>query len=589
MSPTHNLPWPAPEPHKTLRILVVDDDDVDREHLTRLLKQQVFSPQITEANSKQSALEAITQQRFDIVFLDFTLGDGDGRDLLPFIKEHGDQSCVVVGITAGGNERIAANAIKSGLHEYLPKTDLDAARLQQTITDCMHLAAVQAKLRDAAFQLQRRSMYDTLTGLPNRNLFFDRLEQSCATYQRQQTAFAVLMLDLDGFKTVNDGRGHSAGDEVLHEVGARFASVMRASGTMARIGGDEFAAILPGVATAEVAHTIAEKLLKTLDLPIVVAGHALSVGVSIGIALCPQNGSEAPVLMARADHAMYEAKTGLTKIVHHIAEEKAERTRKPTRALLVELERAIRENELIMHYQPKVRLDTREIVGFEALVRWNHPRRGQVPPGAFMSAIESSPLLGSFTHKTIDLALSQLKRWRAQSPGCQLSVNISARMLEEPWFVDRILEQLAQHGATPRELKLEINETALVVNRAKLRIAVEQLREAEIGLVADDFGAGFTSFACLKEFGMQEIKLDHSFVTELRAGSFEAALVQGLCVLCETQHIDLVAQGVETAEAGARLQTLGCRLGQGYAIAPPMPASELPDWLQSWPQAVTAK
>jgi diguanylate cyclase (GGDEF)-like protein len=338
MSQTQHLPCAEPEPCQTLRILVVDDDDVDREHLTRLLKQQAFSLEISEADSKQSALSAITKQRFDIVFLDFALGDGDGdgRDLLPAIKKHNNHRCVAVGITAGGNERIAANAIKSGLHEYLPKTDLDATRLHQTITECMHLAAVQAQLRDAAFQLQRRSMYDALTGLPNRNLFFDRLEQSCATYQRQQTAFAVLMLDLDGFKAVNDSRGHATGDEVLREVGARFASVMRASGTMARIGGDEFAAILPGVATVALAHIIAEKLRKTLNLPIIVAGHAFSVGVSIGIALCPQNGTEAPLLMARADHAMYEAKSGLNKIAHHTAEEPAEKTRPLPRALLVD-------------------------------------------------------------------------------------------------------------------------------------------------------------------------------------------------------------------------------------------------------------
>jgi diguanylate cyclase (GGDEF)-like protein len=301
MSQTHPLPLPEITPRQRLRILVVDDDDVDRERLTRLLKHQTLALEITEANSKKSALEAITSRNFDIVFLDFSLGDGDGRDLLPSIKEHGDHRCMLVGITAGGNERVAANAIKSGLHEYLPKNDLNATRLQQTIAECMHLATVQAKLRDTEFQLQRRGMYDSLTGLPNRNLFFDRLEQTCATHQRHQTPFAVLMLDLDGFKAVNDLHGHAAGDEVLREVGARFASVMRASGTMARLGGDEFSAILPGVATVEVARTIAEKLLKTLRLPIVVAGHALSVGVSIGIALCPQNGTAAPLLMARAD------------------------------------------------------------------------------------------------------------------------------------------------------------------------------------------------------------------------------------------------------------------------------------------------
>jgi EAL domain-containing protein (putative c-di-GMP-specific phosphodiesterase class I) len=242
-----------------------------------------------------------------------------------------------------------------------------------------------------------------------------------------------------------------------------------------------------------------------------------------------------------------------------------------------------------MLYQPKVRLDTREVVGFEALVRWNHEQRGLLPPDAFISALESSPLLDSFTHATLRLTLAQLKLWRAKLPGCQLSVNVSPRMLEKTWFVARILEQLAQHGATPQELKLEINETALAVNRAKLRVVVEQLRAAGIGLSVDNFGAGFTSFACLKEFGAQEIKLDHALITELDPGSFNAALVRSLCVLCEMQHVGLVAQGVEAIGAWVRLQDLGCRLGQGYAIAPPMPAQDIPHWLQSWQQAATAK
>ena len=585
MSRTQNLTRPDAEPRQMLRLLVVDDDDVDREHLLRLLQQQDFFLHITEADLKQSALAAITTQRFDIVFLDFTLGDGDGRDLLPAIKEYGDQRCVVVGITASGNERIAANAIKSGLHEYLPKRDLDAARLHQTIIECIHLAAVQAKLRDAQFQLQRRSMCDSLTDLPNRNLFFDRLEQSCATHQRHQTEFAVLMLDLDGFKPVNDRLGHAAGDEVLREVGARFASVMRASGTMARIGGDEFAAILPGVGSPELARIAAEKLLKTITLPIIVAGHALSVGVSIGIVVCPQNGTQAPHLMARADQAMYEAKGGINKIVHHSAEEAADKPHPPARTLLAELERAIHENEFTIHYQPKIRLDTRAVIGFEALVRWAHPQRGLISASSFISTIESSPLLDSFTHKTIGLALSQRQAWCAQSPGAQLSVNVSGRMLEESWFVDRLLEQLALHGAMPQTLQLEINETALVVNRTRLRHAVEQLHAAGIGLSVDHFGSGFTSFPCLKEFGAREIKLHHSFVTELGPGSFNAALVQSLCLLCETQHIDLVAQGIETASAWETLQALGCHLGQGHAIAPSMPASEIPGWLRGWQHA----
>jgi EAL domain-containing protein (putative c-di-GMP-specific phosphodiesterase class I) len=283
---------------------------------------------------------------------------------------------------------------------------------------------------------------------------------------------------------------------------------------------------------------------------------------------------------------MYEAKGSINKIIHRSADGTPEKPQ-PTGGLLVEMERALRDNELAMYYQPKVRLGTREVVGFEALVRWHHLQRGLVRPGEFLPAIEASPLLDRFTHKTIGLTLAQLKFWRAQSFDVKLSVNISARMLEEPWFVGRVLEQLAQHDATPEALNLELNETALVVNRARVRAVVEQLRAAGIGLSIDDFGAGFTSFASLKEFDAQEIKLGRSFITDLTLGSFNASLVQSLCVLCEAQHIDLVAQGVENATCWETLQNLGCRLGQGYAIAPPMPAGDVPAWLQSWAQAAT--
>ncbi len=571
------------------RVLVIDDDDVDRERLARMLRRYHAPLLISEADSKTAALAALGAESFDFIFLDFQLDDGDGRDLVPQIQALTERQSLIVAITGAGNEQVAANAIKSGIHEYLPKHALTAQRLHQALDDGQRFLGMQAKLREAEQLLHRRSLYDSLTDLPNRNLFFDRLEQACLAHARHRTGFAVMMIDLDRFKEVNDTLGHQAGDLVLRETGARLAGLLRATDTVARLGGDEFAALLPDAGDDAVAERLGRKILEALRRPILVEGQPLSVGASIGIALCPHHADSPTALLSHADTAMYKAKRGHDKIMIFGAQEMPQAPARPAQALIAELEQAIAGDELVMHYQPKIRLDTREVVGFEALVRWHHGARGLVGPDQFIPTVESSPLLTAFTHKTIDLALAEYAGWRLRHCDFTLAINISARMLDDKSFVPLFLNRLSHYGIPRGKISLELTETALLINLGKARSVVQQLSDSGVSISIDDFGAGFTSFSYLRDFAAPEIKLDCSFVIGLEADSFNSSLVRSLAVLCNALGVDFIAEGVEELETWPMLVGLGCKLGQGYSIARPMPGADVLPWLASWnaPQPAT--
>ncbi len=569
-------------------VLVVDDDNVDRERLLRMLQRYHAPLHITEAATKAAALAALSEQAFDFVFLDFRLEDGDGRDLVPQIQALTERQSLIVAITGAGNEQVAVSAMKSGIHEYLPKHGLNALRLHQALDDGLRYLGVQAKLREAEQLLHRRSLYDPLTELPNRNLFFDRLEQDFLGFTRHRTPFAVMMIDLDRFKEVNDTLGHHAGDVVLREMGVRLSSLLRATDTVAWLGGDEFAALLPDAGDEADAERLGRKIIEALRRPVLVEGRPLSVGASIGIALCPRHADSPTALLSHADTAMYRGKRGHEKIVVFGENEMPHGTAQPTQALIVELEQAIAGNELLMHYQPKIRLDTREVVGFEALVRWQRGDGGAlVGPDQFIPTLESSPLLTAFTHKTIDLALGEYAGWREMRSDFKLAINISARMLDDKDFVPLFLGRLSHYGIPRGKISLELTETALLINLGKARNVVQQLSDSGVSISIDDFGAGFTSFSYLRDFAAPEIKLDCSFVSQLEANSFNASLVRSLAVLCNARGVDFIAEGIEQLKTWPTLLGLGCRMGQGYSIARPMAGPDVLPWLAHWdtPQA----
>lgn len=528
-------PPPSAGRQAAARVLVVDDDDVDRERLLRLLRRYGAPLCITEAASKAAALAALAQGNFDFVFLDFNLADGDGRELVPQIQSLTEHPCLIVAITGAGNEQVAASAIKSGIHEYLPKHALTAPRLYQALDDGQRYLAVQARLREAEQLLHRRSLYDLLTDLPNRNLFFDRLEQACLAHTRHRQPFAVMMIDLDRFKEVNDTLGHAAGDQVLQQVAKRLLAACRGSDTISRLGGDEFAAICAGVDSAEAASVVAEKLVSSMRLPIIIDGRALSVGISVGIALCPAHDQAPGTLMSVADKAMYLAKTGLMKVVCAPSAGDGPQRELPPQALLTEIERAIDKREFFMFYQPKINLTTHKILGVEALMRWRTAGGVIREPSHFIPVVEQSSILPEFTRMSIDLVLAQLAAWIGRGIPMEVAVNISSRMLEDPNLAKNLLERLRKHKIPPAFLTLEITETAIIQNPEAAREVVRQITALGVNLSIDDFGSGFTSFTYLKEFSIPEIKIDKNFIIGLKPKSFGASMVKCVSAFCRVR------------------------------------------------------
>ncbi|MBL8834179.1 MAG: EAL domain-containing protein [Rhodospirillales bacterium] len=567
-------------PDRNVRILLVEDDDVDREKIRRFLGQYSRPHSLSEAISLGEASTEIRRSGYDCIILDFRLGDGSGTDLIPFIQEVLGRECPIIMVTGMGSETSAVEAMREGVFDYLPKAGLDRRKLHQALDNSLRWSEMQRQLTAAEQRLRRQSLYDGLTGLPNRNLFFDRLEHACAAFARDRAGFAVLMMDLNRFKEVNDTLGHAAGDEVLREVARRLSPLLRQSDTLARLGGDEFAAILPGAGNAEIASHLAGRLSAALHVPMTVAGKRLVVGMSVGVAFCPNHGTDANQLMSRADRAMYQSKRRMLSVVIDAGSDEAPAP--SSQVVIGQIEQAMLRRELVLHYQPKVDLVSGEVVGLEALVRWNRGPGDVVRPADFLPAVEQSRLLDFFTYHTLELALRQAREWLDAGNGTPVAVNLSARMLERETLERDVLDLFERYAVPHGLVSFEITETALLVNVPAAREAVRRLGEHGIAFSIDDFGAGYASFSYLRDFRVREIKMDRTFISSISAGSFDAVLLRSVAVLCAALGIRVVAEGIEDLACRDVLAAEGCRYGQGYAIARPMPAGDLPAWSARW-------
>ncbi|MGF7155717.1 putative bifunctional diguanylate cyclase/phosphodiesterase [Novosphingobium gossypii] len=566
-----------------IHALIVDDDDVDREKLLRLLRRSPRNITVEQASSQAEALGMIRepQAHYDIVFLDFGLKDGDGRDLLPEIRAEIDPDVPIIAVTGHVDEQIAADSIKSGMTEFLSKRSLSPERVAASVEEGMAWRKYRQDMRRAEEELTHRSLHDPLTDLPNRTLFADRLSQACARARRSGDPFAVVMIDLDRFKDINDSLGHAAGDAVLVTIGRRMREHLREVDTTARLGGDEFAVLLQNVDSDESALAVAVKLTELIEQPIVHDGRLLYVGASMGVALCPQLGYSPDGLMEAADEAMYEAKRGTDKAVIARGEQRRP-TRTDERTLLHDIEDAMGARAFNWHWQPKVDMASGQVLGFEALVRWTHPDNGPVPADALIETVEQSHLLEDFTYLTLDTVLEQYSRLERGLDGAGISINVSARMLERPGFVGHVVESIRKHGVDPAHVVLELTETALIAHPSQAKRVIEQLHDNGVSLSIDDFGAGFTSFGYLREFAVREIKIDRSYISRFTESRFDQSLVTSLVVLCDCLGIPLVAEGVEDPETQAMLVAMGCTCGQGYGICRPMPYEDVSGWMAGW-------
>lgn len=431
-------------------------------------------------------------------------------------------------------------------------------------------------------KLEHGAHFDALTNLPNRLLLSDRLQQAMTMCQRNNRSLAVLYLDLDGFKAVNDRYGHKAGDELLVGVSNRMHSALREVDTLARMGGDEFVAVLSDIDSTQDCIQLVTRVLAACSEPVTIDGHKLAVTASIGVTMYPQDDAEADQLMRHADQAMYEAKqSGKNKF--HLFDSAQEAEVKSRSLLQDNIASGLARNEFVLFYQPKVNMRTGEVIGAEALIRWQHPEKGLLPPAAFLGAIENHPLNEALGAWVINAALEQMSHWKANGLILSISVNISARQLQHDAFADKLRELLADHRTVEAgHLELEVLETSALDDIASTAEILEACRGLGVHFAIDDFGTGYSSLTYLRHLPVETLKIDQSFVRDMLVDANDLSIVKGVIGLAHAFDRVVIAEGVETVEHGTSLIELGCELAQGYHIARPMPANNVADWCVSW-------
>ncbi len=435
--------------------------------------------------------------------------------------------------------------------------------------------------------------HDVLTDLPNRRIFKERIEAARLRSMRTKDRFAVGILDLDGFKSVNDRLGHQGGDLLLVRVAERLGSVLRRTDTLARLGGDEFGLLLDGLSDSDF-RDLFTRIVESLHVPLSLGdggNERVSISGSLGLTLSPPDDGTPDTLLTHADLALYRVKDrgkdGWSLFENHMAESLAERHR-----IRNEFERALDRGELLLHFQPQVRLTDDRVLGLEALVRWNHPERGLLPPGAFIDTVESTPLVARLGRTVLDMALSWQAKWRAEGLDLRISVNVGARHFLSGSFHEDLDEILSLHlpaGNARGRLMVEITETETLRDLLLAQRMSESCQERGILLSLDDFGTGQASLTSLQKLTVGEIKIDQGFIRKIRSREKDRAIVAVLLAAGRMMGIDVVAEGVETEEDGRTLIDMGCRWGQGYAIARPLTPESVPDWVRGWTPPVSWK
>lgn len=433
-------------------------------------------------------------------------------------------------------------------------------------------------------QLEHIAHYDLLTNLPNRVLLADRLSQAMVQCNRHEQSLAVVFLDLDGFKQVNDTNGHNIGDELLIALSVRMKEALREGDSLARIGGDEFVAVLTDLNSVECCEPILERLLLAASRPVRVDGMVLNVSASIGVTFYPRDNVDADLLMRHADQAMYVAKE-LGKNRYHLFDTAQDDAIKVQRESLEAIRYALDNHQFVLHYQPKVNMRTGTVIGVEALIRWQHPTRGLLNPIDFLPVIDNNPMSVEMGEWVIDTALTQIGLW--QEMGLNLpvstSVNIAAVQLQQPDFTQRLTNLLASHpDVEPRYLELEVLETSALDDVIHVSNVMNSCMALGVNFALDDFGTGYSSLTYLRRLPANLIKIDQSFVRDMLSDSDDLAIVEGVIALAKSFKRDVIAEGVETIEHGVALLHLGCDLAQGYGIARPMPAVDIPSWISTW-------
>ncbi len=545
-------------------VLLADDDPSIRLMVRHVLESEDFD--IIEAADGLEAIKAVEKHHPALILLDAVMPGIDGFTTCQQIKEKGHTDIPVMMITGLDDDASVERAYEVGAIDFITKP-IKWAVLKHRVKSVVAKVIAERKVKLLAYR-------DTLTGLPNRLLFADRLEQSVIRAERSHTSMALMLIDIDDFKLVNDSFGHDAGDKLIKAVGQLISRSLRRADTIARLGGDEFAVIIEGINSPDDAISIADNLTTILEHNVRLDDQETYTSASIGIAIYPDDGNEARTLLKNADTAMYRAKENGR---HCFQFYKPEMSVNAMERLDLEnsLKAAFENDEFLIHYQPVIDIHKNEVAGVEALLRWQHPEKGMIQPSDFVSVIEDCGLIVAIGEWQVQSVCKQIRIWQdAGLENQNVSMNLAPRQFKDQDLVSVFTQAIAENNIEASSLSVEITERTLIENIGEVESTLKKLRSMGVKVFLDDFGTGYASLAYLKEFPIDVVKIDRAFVSGIPDNEEDSAIVDAIAGLTRGLKLQLLAEGVENERQLNVLKSIGCQYGQGYYWSKPLPGNE---------------
>ncbi|MBU3068677.1 EAL domain-containing protein [Aestuariicella sp. G3-2] len=563
-------------------ILIIDDDAVDRMSATRTLKASML--QIKNIDQTASASEGIAlakQHQYDMILLDYQLPPSNGIEVLRELRSNSDFATAIVMLSHSNDEELALSCIEAGAQDFIMKSEMTAARLKRAILISKERYQLERKIIDSHKQLKALAEKDSLTGLSNRYFFDEALKDAIPKAARDNTTLALLFLDLDKFKNINDTLGHKAGDDFLKEVARRLEKPVREGDKLCRLGGDEFAILVHDFSHPDQIRFLVKRILESLSEPAALGDQKIDISVSIGVATYPECGQTPVELMQSADIAMYRAKASGRNQVQYYSKDFHNHIENRVR-LEIDLKQCLEKNQFVLFYQPQINSQTLKLEGVEALIRWQHPELGLIAPDDFISVAEEAGLINDIGRWVLESACQQFSQWMhlgmAQNLALSISVNLSAKQLTDFGLTDHLQNFMARYNIPAHQLELELTESC-VVNSSSALDMLKALSELGIQLALDDFGTGYSSISHLNQYPFKVLKIDQSFIQPVKSLS-DANLLKAIIAFAHSLNYETVAEGIETELQRDICIQLGVSRLQGFLFSEPLPAHELEkNWL----------
>ncbi len=557
-----------------MNILIVDDDQIDRAHIKRMMRRIDSANCITEAEDVDSALSLLVKQNFDVVLLDYSMPRKNGLEFLKEIQDYKiKKHSAIIMMCTSEQEELALHCLQSGAHDFIIKSDVTGYRLRRAILAAQTRFDMETELKASYAKVKQLAEQDNLTKLANRYFFDESLKLTVANNERQQHKTALLLFDLDHFKYVNDTHGHDVGDILLQKVVHRIHTCLRGTETFSRLGGDEFAIILNHVDKIADAEKVAFRILNVLVKPFCINHAKINMAASIGISIYPDNAKSASDLFKKADIAMYKAKK-LGRNQFAFFEDEMQKQFLKRYRIENELKQALDKQQFELFYQPVFNCENRNITGFEALLRW-HSDQGIISPEIFIPIAEESRLIKPIGRWVIKQACRQISIWQRQNPTLTMAINLSPIQLLDSTLLLHIKHCMKKYQVDPQSIEFEITETALLDDSWQTQAIINSLSELGCKIALDDFGTGFSSLSHLHHFPIDTVKIDKSLMPSEGVDFSNEKIIHGLVIMLQYLNLNIVAEGVEFKSHLSMCQSLNIHKLQGYLLSKPMPCEEI--------------